>query len=120
SAPKSKVECRKSNVRKSNVESQKSNVEGLKCRSWIRLSTFDFRPSCSSAFDTGHSIYRFYELLPGVTLDLEYFLAFLKKLIVAASTFARFFHPTTLQPTSLLKPVEQRIEGGDIELKSAF
>src|SRR5688572_15002718 len=57
---------------------------------------------------------------PGFPLGGEDFLAVGGKPVVAAAALARLFDPAALDPASLLQPVEQRVERGDMKAEHAL
>src|SRR5262245_24941979 len=66
-------------------------------------------------FGSGDSTDRGHEGFPCAALRLQHFLPFGRQFVIAPPPLPRLLHPLPLDPAALLKPVEQRIERGDVE-----
>src|SRR5829696_51397 len=85
---------------------------GVSLRPDNRLLTSSFQ---SGMFDSGNTINGFDKLLPTVTLRRQNLLAFGSETVIATSSLSCFLYPATLNPTSLLESIEQRVKRGDVE-----
>src|SRR5262245_5739726 len=69
----------------------------------------------SGMFGSGDAADRGHEGLPRASLRLQHFLPFGRQFVIAPPPLPGLLHPLPLDPAPLLKPVEQRIERGDVE-----
>src|SRR5215813_7438063 len=87
----------------------RSDGKRSRARCW-RTSRFH-----SGMFGSGDAADRGHEGLPRAALRLQHFLPFGRQFVIAPPPLPGLLHPLPLDPASLLKPVEQRIERGDVE-----
>src|SRR5262245_64405964 len=69
----------------------------------------------SGMFGSGYAADRGHEGLPRAALRLQHFLPFGRQFVIAPPPLTGLLHPLPLDPAALFKPVEQRIERGDME-----
>src|SRR5687768_6030952 len=59
------------------------------------------------------------EIAPAAALGSEHPPSLCGEAVEAAPALARFLDPGAANPAALLEPVEERVEGGDVELQRA-